>query len=67
MTISTHTANGDPMRSKKEQALRRMLDEDIKSFSDEADKHRSIYRFCASSVIALTATTTGVSAWAEMR
>ena len=44
-----------------------MLDEDIKSFSDEADKHRSIYRFCASSVIALTATTTGVSAWAEMR
>lgn len=81
---------------KKLQALRMILVSDIDSFRCEADKHKKIYRACASSVIALsaattitaslglaldktygraiqfivvvlTAITTAVSAWAEMR
>lgn len=82
--------------SKKQQALRNILESDIGSFSREADRHKKIHRTCASSVIALaaattitaslglaldktygraiqfivvalTSTTTAVSAWAEMR
>jgi hypothetical protein len=80
----------------KEQVLRKILTTDIESFNSEADRHKKIHRYCASSVIgltaattitaslglalgnsygraiqfivvALTATTTAVSAWAEMR
>jgi len=96
MTASDSGANTDQIHNKKEQVLRRILAKDILWFNDEADEHRSIYRHCASAVIALTAattitaslglaldkyygraiqfavvaltaTTTAVSAWAEMR
>lgn len=94
----THQSSGQAvfLGGKKQQALRKILESDIDSFGREADKHKNIYRTCASSVIALaaattitaslglaldktygraiqfivvalTATTTAVSAWAEMR
>jgi hypothetical protein len=84
------------MSNAKEQALRKILQNDTQWFHNEAGKHKRIYRYCASSVIvltaattitaslglaldkqygraiqfvvvALTAATTAVSAWAEMR
>ena len=94
----THQSSGEALflGGKKQQALRKILEDDIRSFSGEADRHKKIYRDCASSVIvlaaattitaslglaldktygraiqfivvALTATTTAVSAWGEMR
>ena len=46
---------------KKQQVLREILVNDIQSFGREADKHKKVYRACASSVIVLTAATTVIA------